>query len=56
MLAMVACGEYPDFLSCAEATVKKKLAVKCDKEIHGKYDKGFEEYRLYASLFVKRKI
>lgn len=51
MLAMTGCGEYPDLLSCAGATVKKRLAVKYDPEIHKKYDKGFEVYKkLYPAL------
>ena len=51
MLCMVGCGEYPDLVSCAGATVKKRLAVKSDKEIHEKYNKGFEVYRkLYPAL------
>ena len=51
MLAMVGCGEYPDLVSCAGATVKKKLALKYDKEIHEKYNKGFEVYKkLYPVL------
>ena len=51
MLCMVGCGEYPDLVSCADATVKKRLAVKCDKETHEKYNKGFEVYKkLYPAL------
>ncbi len=51
MLCMVGCGEYPDLLSCANLTVKKRLAVKCDPETHKKYDKGFEVYKkLYPAL------
>lgn len=56
MLAMVGCGEYPDLISCAGSTVKKKLAAKCDKEIHEKYNRGFEIYRSYAGMFIKRNI
>lgn len=56
MLAMVGCDEYPDLISCAGSTVKKKLAAKCDKEIHEKYNRGFEIYRSYAGMFVKRNI
>lgn len=51
MLAMVGCGEYPDLISCAEATVRKRLAAVPDKDIHEKYNKGFETYRkLYPLL------
>lgn len=51
MLAMTACGEYTDLIACAEATVKKRLAVKYDKKIHEKYNKGFETYKkLYPAL------
>ena len=51
MLAMTGCGEYPDLLSCAGSTVKKRLAVKADPEIHEKYNKGFITYKkLYPAL------
>ncbi len=51
MLAMVGCGEYPDLISCAKATVKKKLAVRYDEKTHEKYNKGFEVYKkLYPAL------
>ena len=51
MLAMTACGEYPDLLSCAKSTVKKRLAAVPDKAIHEKYDIGFEIYKkLYPLL------
>lgn len=51
MLAMVGCGEYPDLISCAEVTVRKRLAAVPDKNIHEKYNKGLETYRkLYPLL------
>ena len=51
MLAMTGCGEYPDLISCAGATVKKRLAAVPDKTVHEKYNKGFEVYRkLYPLL------
>ena len=51
MLCMVGCGEYPDLVSCAKSTVKKRLAAIPDKTIHEKYDIGFEVYKkLYPLL------
>ena len=51
LLAMAACGEYPDGFAAADATVKKTLAVKCEPELKDVYDKGYEVYRqLYPAL------
>jgi xylulokinase len=51
LLAMTACGEYATIYEAADATVKKTLAVKCDPELKGIYDKGYNVYRqLYPAL------
>jgi xylulokinase len=51
LLAMTACGEYKDVFEAADATVKKKLAVKYDRELSAIYEKGYSVYKkLYPAL------
>ena len=51
MLAMVACGEYPDVAAAAKAIVKIKETVEPEKELTEKYDHRYEQYRkIYPAL------
>lgn len=51
MLAAVGCGEYASLGECARATVKKRLAVRCDESLNKIYDEGFNTYKkLYPSM------
>ena len=45
MLAMVACGEYPDVVSAANAIVKVVDTIEPDKELAEKYDRRYEQFR-----------
>lgn len=51
LLAAVACGEYPDVTTAAEAIVETVDIIEPDTALMQKYDQRYEEYRrLYPAL------
>lgn len=51
MLAMVACGHYPDVESCAAALVRTSGTVEPDPETAALYDKQYKKFRsIYPAL------
>lgn len=47
MLAMVACGEYPDVKTIAERFVKIKQVEKPDPELVARYEERYQKYRMF---------
>ena len=45
MLAMVACGAYPDVVSAADAIVKVVDTIEPDPELVAKYNARYEQFR-----------
>ena len=59
MLAMVACGEYPDVKSCCEKLTSVADTVKPEPELAGKYEAKYQQFKkLYPAckkLFIELK-